>query len=98
MTCIFTRPDGSELHPAEITKYFNQLVARLGLSPIGSTICAAAPRPEPLEAEVDIQIVQELLGHFASTLTRDTYTSVSPRLTKGAVEKGRQDGPLEGQL
>lgn len=28
------RPDGSELHPAEVTKYFNQLVASLGLPPI----------------------------------------------------------------
>jgi len=31
-----------------------------------------------LEAEVDIKLVQELLGHFTSVLTRDTYTSVSP--------------------
>jgi integrase len=31
---IFTRPDGGELHPADITKYFNRLVAALGLPPI----------------------------------------------------------------
>jgi len=40
-----------------------------------------------LEAEVDIKIVQSLLGHSTSTLTRDTYTSVSPRLAKEAAEK-----------
>jgi hypothetical protein len=28
------------------------------------------------------KVVQELLGHSTSTLTRDTYTSVSPRLAR----------------
>jgi integrase len=36
---------------------------------------------------VDIKVVQELLGHSSSVLTRDTYTSVSPRLAKEAAER-----------
>ncbi|HET6481228.1 MAG TPA: tyrosine-type recombinase/integrase [Actinoplanes sp.] len=40
-----------------------------------------------LEADVDIKVVQALLGHSTSTPTRDTYTSVSPRLAKDAAEK-----------
>jgi hypothetical protein len=31
--------------------------------------------------------VQEMLGHSTSTLTRDTYTSVSPRLAREAAER-----------
>jgi integrase len=46
-----------------------------------------------LEAEIDIKIVQELLGHSSSTLTRDTYTSVSPRLAKEAAEKAAKMVP-----
>jgi hypothetical protein len=40
-----------------------------------------------LEADVDIKVVQELLGHSTSVLTRDTYTSVSPRLAREAAER-----------
>jgi aspartate/methionine/tyrosine aminotransferase len=39
-----------------------------------------------VEAEVDIKVVQAFLGHSASVLTRDTYTSVSPRPAKEAAE------------
>ncbi|MFI5891151.1 site-specific integrase [Actinoplanes sp. NPDC051513] len=46
-----------------------------------------------LEAEVDIKVVQELLGHSTSVLTRDTYTSVSPRLAKEAAEKAAKMVP-----
>ena len=84
---IFTRPDGSALHPAEITKYFNQLVANLGLPPIRLHDLRHGAATRALEADVDIKVVQDLLGHSTSTLTRDTYTSVSPRLAKEAAEK-----------
>jgi integrase len=84
---IFTRPDGAELHPAEVTRYFNQLVASLGLPPIRLHDLRHGAATRALEAEVDIKVVQELLGHSTSVLTRDTYTSVSPRLAKEAAEK-----------
>jgi len=90
---IFTRPDGSELHPADITRYFNQLVASLGLPPIRLHDLRHGAATRALEAEVDIKIVQELLGHSTSTLTRDTYTSVSPRLAKEAAEKAAKMVP-----
>jgi hypothetical protein len=39
-----------------------------------------------LAADVDIKIVQETLGHVTSAYTRDTYTSVYPKLAKAAAE------------
>lgn len=84
---IFTRPDGAELHPADVTKYFNQLVAVLGLPPIRLHVLRHGAATLALEADVDIKVVQELLGHSSSVLTRDTYTSVSPRLAKEAAER-----------
>jgi integrase len=93
---IFTRPDGAELHPAEITRYFNQLVAALGLPPIRLHDLRHNAATHALEAEVDIKIVQELLSHTTSVLTRDTYTSVSPRLAKRPPRR-RLEGPADGR-
>jgi site-specific recombinase XerD len=35
---------------------------------------------------VDIQIVQEMLGHSTSAFTRDVYTSVVPEIAAAAAE------------
>jgi len=84
---IFTHEDGSEWHPAEVTKHFNDLVAAAGLPPIRLHDLRHGAATLALEAEVDIKVVQELLGHSTSVLTRDTYTSVSPRLAREAAER-----------
>jgi integrase len=84
---IFTREDGSELHPAEVTKLFNELVDAAGLPPIRLHDLRHGAATLSLEAGVDIKVVQELLGHSTSVLTRDTYTSVSPRLARDAAER-----------
>ncbi len=84
---IFTHEDGTELHPAEVTQHFNDLVAAAGLPPIRLHDLRHGAATLALEAEVDIKVVQELLGHSTSTLTRDTYTSVSPRLAQEAAER-----------
>jgi len=72
---IFTHEDGSEWHPAEVTKHFNDLVAAASLPPIRLHDLRHGAATMALEAEVDIKVVQELLGHSTSVLTRDTYTS-----------------------
>jgi integrase len=90
---IFARTDGAELHPAEVTRYFNQLVAALGLPPIRLHDLRHGAATRVLEAEVDIKVVQELLGHSTSVLTRDTYISVSPRLAKEAAGKAARMVP-----
>jgi hypothetical protein len=84
---IFTHQDGSELHPAEVTKLFNELVDAAGLPPIRLHDLRHGAATLALEAGVDIKVVQELLGHSTSTLTRDTYTSVSPRLARDEAER-----------
>jgi hypothetical protein len=40
---IFTREDGAALHPADVTKHFNELVAVSGLPRSGCTTCVTAP-------------------------------------------------------
>src|SRR5256885_16241523 len=79
--------DGSQWHPAEVTKHFNDLVEAADLPPIRLHDLRHGAATMALEAEVDIKVVQELLGHSTSVLTRDTYTSVSPRLARDAAER-----------
>ena len=62
-------------------------MAALGLPPIRLHDLRHGASSLALEADVDIKVVQELLGHSSSVLTRDTYTSVSPRLAKEAAER-----------
>jgi hypothetical protein len=40
-----------------------------------------------LAAEVDLRVVQEMLGHSSIVLTADTYTSVLPAVAHSAAEK-----------
>ncbi len=83
---MFTTPDGAPLHPAWVSRQFELLVRAVGLPPIrlhdlrhGVATCA-------LSAGVDIKVVQEMLGHSSSTITRDTYTSVVSQTRHAAAE------------
>jgi integrase len=84
---IFTREDGGELHPADVTKHFNALVEATDLPPVRLHDLRHGAATVALEAGVDIKVVQEELGHSTSVLTRDTYTSVSPRLAREAADR-----------
>lgn len=44
---VFTREDGSPLHPADVTEHFKFLPARPGCRRSGCTTCVTAPRPSP---------------------------------------------------
>ncbi|TDC85919.1 site-specific integrase [Micromonospora sp. KC606] len=94
---IFTHPDGSALHPAEVTKAFNGRAAA-GLPPIRLHDLRHGAATHALEAGVDIKVVQEELGHSTSVLTRDTYTSVSPRLARAEAERVAQAIPRAVQM
>ena len=40
-----------------------------------------------LEAGLDVKIVQEVLGHSTSVITRDTYQHVRRKMHRAAAEK-----------
>lgn len=79
-----------------MTDHFYRLAADAGLPPIRLHDLRHVAATIALEAGVDIKVVQEDLGHSTSMLTRDTYTSVSPRLAKSPPRRPRQPshGPL----
>jgi hypothetical protein len=46
---------------------------------------------------VDIKIVQEMLGHSTSSVTRDVYTSVVPEIATAAAEAVAAIVPRKGR-
>jgi integrase len=83
---VFTREDGSALHPAAVTNLFERLAFAAGLPPVGLHSLRHGAATYALAAGVDVKLVQERLGHSTSSLTHDIYTSVLPDLARSAAE------------
>ncbi len=83
---VFTKPDGTPLHPATVTEQFHALVAAADLPPVRLHDLRHGAATLALAAGTDLKIVQEMLGHSTITLTADTYTSVLPDLARTAAE------------
>jgi integrase len=83
---VFTREDGSPLHPAAVTLLFERLSFAAGLPPVGLHSLRHGAATYALAAGVDVKLVQDRLGHSTSALTRDVYTSVLPDVARAAAE------------
>ena len=83
---VFTRQDGTALHPATVTDQFHALVTAAELPPVRLHDLRHGAATMALAAGTDLKIVQEMLGHSTITLTADTYTSVLPELARTAAE------------
>lgn len=84
---VFTEPDGSPLHPADVTDRFQFLAAQAGLPPIRLHDLRHGAATLALAAGVEMKVVQEMLRHSSITVTSDTYTSVLPEVARAAAEK-----------
>jgi integrase len=73
---VFTLNDGTGWHPADVSDSFTAAAAAAGLPPIRLHDLRHGTATHALAAGIDIKVVQEMLGHSSSTITRDTYTSV----------------------
>jgi integrase len=83
---VFTNPDGSPLHPADVTKQFLRLTRDADLPPIRLHDLRHGTATHAHAAGIDIEVVQEMLGHSSEALTADTYTSVLPELQREAAD------------
>ena len=82
---VFTREDGSTLHPATITDRFQARAAAAQLPPIRLHDLRHGAASLMLAAGVEPKVVQETLGHASITLTLDTYTSVYSEVAAAAA-------------
>lgn len=83
---VFTDDDGGPLHPARVTDLFQQLTREADLPPIRLHDLRHGAATHALTAGVDVKIVQDMLGHSSSVLTRDTYTSVADEAKHAAAD------------
>jgi integrase len=83
---VFTREDGSQLHPDLVTDTFHRLAAAAGLPPIRLHDLRHTAASLALQAGVPMKVVSEQLGHSSLAITADTYTSVLPVVAHAAAE------------
>lgn len=83
---VFTREDGSGLHPAMVTELFQAIYRKADLPPIRLHDLRHTAASLALQAGVPMKVVSEQLGHSSLAITADTYTSVLPAIAQAAAE------------
>jgi integrase len=83
---VFTREDGSPVHPEYVTSRFATLAAAAGLPPVQLHGLRHGAASLMLAAGVPMKVVSETLGHSTVKITSDTYTSVFPDVSISAAE------------
>ncbi len=83
---VFTRPDGTPLHPDYVTQRFRILVARAGLPPIRLHDLRHGAATLAHAAGADLKTVQDQLGHASIAITADLYTNILPATQHQAAE------------
>lgn len=85
---VFAREDGDRIPKSTLFNAHKRICRKAGLSPdydIHSTRHTATVLM--LESEMDLKVVQEILGHGSARITSDIYTHISKRIENRSVEK-----------
>jgi hypothetical protein len=83
---VFTREDGSAIHPDYVTRHFERLVRAADLPPIRLHDLRHGAATLALAGGANLKVVSEMLGHSGIAITADTYTSVLPQVARAAAE------------
>ncbi|OLB80081.1 MAG: hypothetical protein AUI14_08120 [Actinobacteria bacterium 13_2_20CM_2_71_6] len=83
---VFTRPDGTPLHPDYVTQRFRILVIRAGLPPIRLHDLRHGAATLAHTAGADLKTVQDQLGHASIGITADLHTNILPATQHQAAE------------
>ncbi|WP_405103050.1 site-specific integrase [Micromonospora sp. NBC_01412] len=83
---FFVRPNGQPWYPNGVTQRFRKLVRQAGFAPIRLHDLRHSAATIALDAGVDIKVVSEQPGHSTTTLTRDTYQSVTKKMHHNAAD------------
>ena len=84
---VFTKEDGSDLHPERISELFGRLINRAGLPKIRLHDLRHTHASLALEAGVHPKVVSERLGHGGVSITLDLYSHVIPAMQEDAAER-----------
>jgi len=83
---VFTREDGTPIHPDYITRRFEYLVRQAGVPPVRLHDLRHGAASLTYRATKDLKAVQNLLGHSQISITADTYTSLFEDTEREAAE------------
>jgi integrase len=84
---VFTREDGSWLHPETVSETFRRILATTDLPPITFRDLRHVAATLTHAGGGDIHTVKEVLRHSTIALTSDTYTSLLPELDREVAER-----------
>jgi integrase len=82
---VFTRPDGSPIHPDLITDWFRRLARAAGLPSIRLHDVRHSYATAALAAGIPAKVVSERLGHATIAITMDVYSHVIPGMDAQAA-------------
>ena len=83
---VFTRPDGSPIEGATLTRHFNALLRRATLRRIRFHDLRHSAATLLLEQGVELVVIKELLGHAHIGVTASVYAHVRLRLQRDAID------------
>lgn len=82
---VFTREDGSAIHPQAFSEAFERHVAAAGLPKIPLHGLRHTHATLALQAGVHPKVVSDRLGHYSAAFTLDTYSESIPVLQESAA-------------
>jgi integrase len=82
---VFTWPDGRELHPERLYRWFKRLTREAGLPNIRLHDVRHSYATAGLAAGVPPKVMSERLGHANIAITTDLYTHVLPGMDDAAA-------------
>jgi len=83
---VFTREDGTALHPEYVSRHFDWLLRTAELPPIRLHDLRHGAATLALAGGANLKVVSQMLRHSSITITADTYTSVLPDVARQAAE------------
>jgi integrase len=83
---VFARPDGKPIQPEYVTRTFDRLVAKHGLTRIRFHDIRHTHATLLLKAGVPVKVVSERLGHASPGFTLDVYQHVLPGMQAEAAQ------------
>jgi integrase len=82
---VFTRPDGTPLHPEYVRRQFDRHIARAGLPRIHLHDLRHTHATLALQVGVHPKVISERLGHATVAMTLDIYSHTVPVLQQNAA-------------
>jgi integrase len=84
---VFTKPDGTPMDPARVTRAFAAVMKKAGISGVRLHDLRHTHASLMLIAGVHAKVVSERMGHANIGITMDTYSHVLPGLQEDAADK-----------